>query len=260
MTTRSTTERIKHIQRFLNLQPDGIIGSDTLTAIENRLFDNKDDLDKVYSLTISRTGMEQLVQHEIVSKTYYNRFLKKPIWPGGASGVTIGIGYDLGYNRVAQIRKDWRGKIADADLEKLTKVSGLKGENAKKALGQVKSVSISFDGATQVFSESTLPRYAASTRKAYPGIELLLPDAQSALLSLVYNRGASMSGSRRKEMAAIKPLVERQDYPAIAQQIINMKRLWEGKGLAGLLKRRDEEAELVLNAGTDYDEADLIRV
>ena len=265
MTTKSTTERIKNIQRFLNLEADGIVGSDTLTAIENRLFDNRDDLsredsNRVYSLTISRRGMQQLIQHEIVSESYYSRFLKKPVWPGGGSGVTIGIGYDLGYNRVSQIRKDWRGKIADADLEKLTKVSGLKGDDAKKALRGVKSVSISFAGATQVFSESTLPRYAASAHKAYPGIELLLPDVQAALLSLVYNRGTSMSGSRRKEMAAIKPLVEQQNYPAIAQQIRNMKRLWEGRGLAGLLKRRDDEADLVLNADTDYEEADLIRV
>ena len=260
MTTKSTTERIKNIQKHLKLESDGIIGSDTLTAIENRLFDDNDVLGKAYSLTISRIGMEQLVQHEISSKAYYNRNLKHPVWSGGGSGVTIGIGYDLGYNRVSQIQNDWRGKIADADLEKLTKVSGLKGDDAKKALSQVKSVSIIFDSAKQVFSESTLPRYAASTRKAYPGIELLLPDTQAALLSLVYNRGTSMSGARRKEMAAIKPLIAQQDYPGIAEQIQMMKRLWEGRGLSGLLKRRDDEADLVLNADRDYDESNLIRV
>lgn len=260
MTTSSTTERIKNIQKYLNLEPDGIIGSDTLTAIENRLFDNKTILDKAHSLTISRKGLEQLIQHEISSKAYYNRNLKHPVWPGGGSGVTIGIGYDLGYNRVSQIRNDWRGMIADVDIEKLTEVSGLKGDEAKKALSRVNFVSITFDSAKQVFSESTLPRYAASARKAYPGIELLLPDAQAALLSLVYNRGTSMSGARRKEMAAIKPLVKQQDYHAIAEQIQMMKRLWEGRGLSGLLKRRDDEAELVLDTGRDYDESDLIRV
>jgi len=80
------------------------------------------------------------------------------------------------------------------------------------------------------------------------------------LLSLVYNRGSSFNGSRRKEMAAIKPLVMQQDYAAIAEQIQNMKRLWQGKGLAGLLKRRDDEAELVLKSNRNYALSELIRV
>lgn len=257
---RSTSERIKHIQQFLELEPDGIIGSATLTAIENRLFDDNDKTRENYSLVISGTGMEQLVRHEVVSKTYYNKFLKHPIWPGGSSGVTIGIGYDLGYNRASQIQRDWFGKVSDADLEKLKKVSGLKADKAKKQLVRLKSINVSFENATRVFSESTLPRYAAATRKVYPGIEKLHADAQTALLSLVYNRGASVSGSRRKEMAAIKPLVLQQDYAGIAQQIQSMKRLWQGKGLDGLLTRRDDEAALVLASDRRYTPSELIRV
>jgi GH24 family phage-related lysozyme (muramidase) len=258
--TLSTSERVKHIQTYLDLEPDGMIGPATLTAIEDRLFDVNDKSQEDYSLLISRAGMEQLVRHEVVSKPYYNRFLKKPIWPGGSSGVTIGIGYDLGYNRSSQIQRDWSGKVTDVDLEKLKKVSGLKADKAKKQLSRLKAVKVSFESANSVFSESTLPRYAAATRKAYPGIEKLHADAQTALLSLVYNRGSSFSGSRRKEMAAIKPLVLQKDYAAIAEQIQNMKRLWQGKGLAGLLKRRDDEAELVLKSNRNYALSELIRV
>ncbi len=64
--------------------------------------------------------------------------------------------------------------------------------------------------------------------------------------SIVYNRGSSMVGSSREEMRKIRDLVPLKDYQGIAQQIISMKRLWEGKGLDGLLKRRDAEAALVL--------------
>lgn len=260
MSNKSTKDRIKNIQRFLNLDADGVIGSDTLTAIENRLFENVSDTDDGFSLTISRQGLEQLIQHEISSKSYYNRSLKRPIWPGGASGVTIGIGYDLGYNKASQIRNDWRGKISDLDLEKLVAVSGLKSDDAKSALRRVKTVEIAFEEAKQVFSETTLPRYAAVTRKAYPGVESLFPDTQAALLSLVYNRGPAMSGTRRKEMSAIRSFVAQQDYAGIEQQLISMKRLWEGKGLAGLLKRRDDEASLVSGANRTYDDSNLIRV
>lgn len=258
--TRSTSDRIKHIQKYLNLEPDGIIGPATLTAIENNLFDENDETKDNHSLMISGAGMEQLVQHEIVSKSYYNKFLKHPIWPGGASGVTIGIGYDLGYNRAAQIQRDWSGRVSDADLEKLKKVAGLKADKAKKQLPRVKTVTVAFEDATAVFSERTLPRYAAATRKAYPGVEKLHADAQAALLSLVYNRGTAMSGARRKEMAAIRPLVLQQDYAGIAQEILNMKHLWQGKGLDGLLKRRDDEAALISQSAHSYKKSDLIRV
>jgi len=256
----STSNRIKRIQEYFNLEPDGIIGPVTLTAIENRLFDKSDQSAGNYSLIISSSGMQQLVQHEIVSKNYYNKFLKYPIWPGGASGLTIGIGYDLGYNRTAQIQRDWAGRVPDVDLEKLKKVAGLKADKAKKQLHRVKAVEVAFEKATEVFSDSTLPRYAASARKAFPGVEKLHADAQAALLSLVYNRGTAMSGGRRKEMAAIRPLVSQQDYAGIAQEILKMKRLWQGKGLDGLLKRRDDEAALVSQSARSYKKSDLIRV
>lgn len=256
----STSDRIKRIQQYFKLEPDGIIGPATLTAIEDRLFDESDQSEENHSLIISSVGMQQLVQHEIVSKNYYNKFLKHPIWPGGASGITIGIGYDLGYNRAAQVQRDWLGKVSDADLEKLKKVVGLKADKAKKQLHRVKAVEVAFEKATEVFSDSTLPRYAAATRKAFPGVEKLHADAQAALLSLVYNRGTAMSGSRRKEMAAIKPLVLQQDYDGIAQEMLSMKRLWQGKGLDGLLKRRDDEAALVSQSDRNYKKSELVRV
>jgi GH24 family phage-related lysozyme (muramidase) len=54
-----------------------------------------------------------------------------------------------------------------------------------------------------------------------------------------------LKGSRRAEMARIRDLVPSKNYSAIAQEIRNMKRIWKGKGLDGLLRRRDKEASLV---------------
>ncbi|HEY6129471.1 MAG TPA: hypothetical protein VIW23_14955, partial [Candidatus Acidoferrum sp.] len=62
------------------------------------------------------------------------------------------------------------------------------------------------------------------------------------------NRGPGMEGDRRKEMRAVRDAVANQDLQEIADQIRAMKRLWEGKGLDGLLKRRDAEADLVESA------------
>ena len=187
MKGQSTVDRIKVIQQHLRREPDGIIGAHTLTAIENELFNVTGEMLEKYSLVISREGLDQLIKHEVITKSYYNRKLKKPVWPGGGSGVTIGIGYDLGYNSKSQIRIDWTGKVADRELNKLIGASGLKGEAANEQLKRLKSVEVDFDTASQVFYQSTLIRYAQATRKAYEGIEALFPDAQSALLlSLIH--------------------------------------------------------------------------
>lgn len=254
--------RIQRIQRHLGLTADGIIGVATLTAIENRLFGraNRFVLEPGDSLIVSRKGLALLVKHEISSAAYYRKHLSSPVYPGGQSGVTIGIGYDLGYNTPTQIRGDWEGAIGDQVLERLLVVSGLKGAAAKAVVDNLSGESIPLDAAEQVFYQSTLPRYAKATARAYSGIERLFPDAQAALLSLVYNRGTRMSGGSRREMKAIKAWVEVQDYSAIADEIKSMKRLWQGKGLPGLLKRRESEARLVLAADRLYEDEELVRL
>lgn len=260
------TERIRKLQKHLGVRADGLIGPATLTAIENALglADNaiaaSTDAEAVYSLTISRRGLQQLIEHEISSKAYYRIHLQQPSWPGGASGVTIGIGYDLGYNSARQLRRDWAPLLSDHELNLLESVSGLRGDAARAALPSVAAVNVPLTAAEQVFFTATLPRYAADTRRAYPGVEDLAPDAQAALLSLIYNRGHAMSGGTRAEMRQIRPLVVARDYAGIAHAIRSMKRLWQGQGLEGLLRRREAEAVLVENAEHDDDPADLIRV
>lgn len=258
----NTRERIEAIQARLGLLADGIIGPATLTAIERLLDQQLGPSADVLRLICSMTGLEWIVKFEISSEAYYNRHLKHPTWPGGASGVTIGIGYDLGYVSAAQMRRDWRGKIADAEIKSLEKVCRLKGEDARKkvSLASIKSVTVSLENASQVFYFSSLPTYAAKCLKAYPGVEKLPADAQAALLSLVFNRGTRKSGSVRREMKAIEPLIVIADLEGIAQQILSMKRLWEGKGLDGLLRRREREAGLVMGAARDYTPEELVNI
>jgi GH24 family phage-related lysozyme (muramidase) len=46
-------------------------------------------------------------------------------------------------------------------------------------------------------------------------------------------------------MRNIRVLVPKKDYKGIAEELRKMKRIWEGKGLDGLLTRREAEAKLV---------------
>ncbi|NNV57087.1 glycoside hydrolase family protein [Limnovirga soli] len=171
------------------------------------------------------------------------------IWPGGASGITIGIGYDLGYTTIDRFESDWNKAIPGPTLLRLREVIGLTGIKAKNKAAQLADIKIKRVESEKVFTEKTIPQEQLRTQIAFPGLENLPADAQGALVSLVYNRGASMIDSpgkdNRKEMRAIKAAVAKGDLKEIAKQLRSMKRLWEGKGLNGLIKRREDEALLV---------------
>ena len=166
-------------------------------------------------------------------------------WPGGESGVTIGFGYDLGYVTAAKFQEDWGDQLPADVMTKLKTAIGLKGIPAKNKAATLKDIKIDRAPSLVVFTERTVPEYEAQTRTAFPGFDALPTDAQGALVSLVFNRGASMKGDRRTEMRAIRAAVPGGDLQEIADQLRKMKRLWVGQGLDGLLRRRDAEADMV---------------
>ncbi len=264
--------RIKRIQKKLGVVDDGIIGSTTLTALERALgiemvipagvstLAPRPTPDALHSMTPSKRALDLIIVSEVSSEQTYKRRYAKPTWPKGASGVTIGIGFDVGHASRAQVEQAWRGRLADAFVEDLLGVVGVIGLPAKAAAEKLAEykLTVPWDTAKAVFYESTIPTYAARTLKAYPGVEKLPPDAQGAILSLVYNRGTRKSGSTRREMAALESAIAARDLAAIAQLIRDMKRLWVGKGLDGLLKRRDAEADLVAGADRAYVPRDYI--
>lgn len=214
-------------------------------------------------LILSKKSIDFIVQQEVSSVDYYNKRLIHPIWAKGDSGVTIGIGYDLGYNTRAKVIEDWRGRVKEAELELLCACAGAKGIAAKKLLDNsaaLRAVKVSYIDAYKVFIKASLPRYAKDTMEIYPDLKLLPPDAVGGLVGMVFNRGNSLSGDRRKEMRAIVPLVKAKDLDGIAAQIEASKRLWVGKNLDGLLSRRDGEAKLVRNSTRNYSEDELISI
>lgn len=176
-------------------------------------------------------------------------FSSKPGWPGGQSGVTIGFGYDLGYVTVDQFESDWGERLKPEAGRRLKALVGLRALRARKRAGEVSRLRISREAAAQVFDTRTLPLYELRTVQAFPGMEALPGDARGALVSLVYNRGTSMVDDsredRRREMRAIRAAVAIGNLAEIAAQLRAMKRLWEGRGLHGLIARREQEARLV---------------
>ena len=195
---------------------------------------------------VSKKAIDLIIQHEVGGRAYYEKKLQAPIWAGGESGVTIGMGYDLGFNSEKQFMLDWSGVINLNFINALRPTIGIKGIQAKAMLkGEILNVRIPYNTAYEVFVKSSLPRYYAMTKRIYPNMDLLNEDTKGALVSVVYNRGNKLEGDSRAEMRAIVDLIAKQDYEGIAEQIEKSKRLWEGKGLDGLVTRRESEADLV---------------
>ena len=174
-------------------------------------------------------------------------------WPGESSGITIGRGYDLGYE---PFTRDWNGLLSASDFERLRKTVGLVGNNAARVAPSLRGINIPVAIADQVFGNVTLPRYEQQTLHAFPNSDKLPEDAFGALVSIVFNRGAALAGDRRREMLAIHKLLLNSDPKSpdtlkqIAALVRSMARLWPDRKDSDndLHDRRMREAELIEGA------------
>jgi len=201
---------------------------------------------------LSKKSLDLILEFEVGGgENYYNKFLKNPTWPEGQSGVTIGVGYDLGYVNKAEFSEDWKDLPKDI-FDRLYKVVGIKGYNAKNLVKGLKDISIAWDLALKVFNNKTVTKFWNLTKQTFPNFDNLPEDAKGGLVSLVFNRGNALEGDRRREMKLIRDgmkLVSTFDQKAlafIANQIRNMKRIWIGGSIEkGMSRRRDAEAKLI---------------
>jgi hypothetical protein len=65
---------------------------------------------------ISERATSLIIASEVSGASQYRERFHKPTWPGGSSGVTIGIGYDLGFVNAKEFRSDWGTYIPAADF------------------------------------------------------------------------------------------------------------------------------------------------
>lgn len=209
----------------------------------------------VGSLYMSASSIENLIiYYEVSGKSTYVRKYQTPqvpAWKTTSSGVTVGIGVDVGHMSKTSIQNTFKGIISQKQIDSLKSVSGYKGKKAYyTALPKVKyTVNIGWDSAYKILTERTLPSYSKKTASAFRiKKDQLHGDLNGALISLVYNRGSGMSGSRRSEMRDIREDISKEDYSQIGNHIRSMKRLWSYSSLKGLHLRRDKEAIYADNA------------
>ena len=201
---------------------------------------------------LSKKSLDLILEFEVGGgENYYNKFLKNPTWPGEQSGVTIGIGYDLGYVNKSEFSEDWKD-LPKEIFDRLYKVVGIKGIAAKNFIRGLKDIIIPWEISLKVFNNKTVTKFWNLTKNTFPNFDNLPEDAKGGLVSLVFNRGNGLEGDRRREMKLIRDgmqLVSIYDQKAlsfIANQKRNMKRIWAGGSIEkGMNRRRDAEAKLI---------------
>jgi uncharacterized protein (TIGR02594 family) len=195
---------------------------------------------------ISDAAFNLIVACEVTSEAVYNKKYRVPDWPGESSGVTIGIGYDVGQTAAATVKGDWQGVIPDTMLNALLQTVGIIGPPAKARADALKgTVDISFDTAIGVHRTKVIPRWVGQVKAALPNTDMLNPDCLGALVSLTFNRGAGgydSNNPRFAQMRAIKATMVAKNLAPIPQLIRDMKSLWPDS--AGLRDRREQEAVL----------------
>ena len=188
---------------------------------------------------LSTKGIQAIINWETGGESYYD---KHPEWPGAESGVTIGVGWDLGQTPASETSRAWSPHLNAATLALLVSVSGHKGQAAKEVLKHVRHLVIPWTSAHSVFENVTLPTWYMRTLRIYPQMVDLHGDCAAALVSLCFNRGTSLTGERRREMCNIQALLRTGNLKEIPKQFREMKRLWPT--LEGLRRRRVQEGDL----------------
>jgi len=201
---------------------------------------------------LSKKSLNLILEFEVGGgENYYNKFLKNPAWPEGQSGVTIGVGYDLGYVNKTEFSEDWKDLPKEV-FDRLYKVVGIKGYNAKNLIRGLRDITIPWELSLQVFNNKTVNKFWNLTKDTFPNFDKMPEDAKGGLVSLVFNRGNALEGDRRREMKLIRDgmritnTFDQKALSFIANQIRNMKRIWAGGSIEkGMNRRRDAEAKLI---------------
>jgi peptidoglycan hydrolase-like protein with peptidoglycan-binding domain len=226
-----TEAAVKEAQAAAGLPASGIADAATWNWL---------DAQPAPSPVIPTEAVTFIVHEEVGGRRFYDDHCARPHFPGEASGVTIGVGYDLRFQEPRDFEADWAGILTPQAMAALRPHLGRPGSaDAVAALGDLR---IAFPDAWKVFVKRALPRGIQQTMNCYGDLSQLPPLCRGALVSLVYNRGTKLTGDSRREMKAIRDHIDAGNLDRVATEFESMTRLWPGSD--GLRKRRDKEAEM----------------
>jgi hypothetical protein len=194
---------------------------------------------------ISEAAFAAIIGFEVSSQQRYEARYRRPIWPEGRSGVTIGIGYDLGQQKAATIEADWRDQLPAPMLAAAKRCAGVTGAPSRQLAKEVAAaIDVPWPMALAVHHDKVLPRFVGLVERSLDNVAELNGDSLGALVSLTFNRGASykLDGERYREMRKIRIAMRDRQFSAIPGHIRDMQWIWPDS--EGLKARRRAEADL----------------
>jgi len=164
-----------------------------------------------------------------------------PYWPGGASGVTLDPGVDLGQVGSETIEAFYGTLLTEEQRNGVQNVIGLKGAAAKNALDTtptLRTIRIGKEDAERIMPLVS-QRYWDNIVNRFPALVAanILPSVQPVLLSLSYNRG-----SQNQDLEQLRGPLNGVYWGDVASRIAAMQQEHE---LAGIRVRRRMEADLI---------------
>jgi hypothetical protein len=232
--------------------------ADRIPSVEpeiEALSDVERELANALGARVSEAGARLMINLETGGRTYYERVYQgRPVWPGRVSGITLGVGYDLGYYSESAFRKDWA--LLGTEILNRFAVEGCIGacppkktpDQMRAMCKRVRDIQIAWNDAIKVYKVTMLPNWAFKTNAALPNCDLLNGDCFGALVALTLNRGEdkyARDGDRFKEMRAIKAAMSDRAFGEIPKLLEKMTRIWEGTDIERQMKRaRGEEKRL----------------
>jgi len=201
-------------------------------------------------------AQELIVRFETGGYSYYMDKLARPTWPGYASGLTIGFGFDLGYYSQEAFISAWAQHLNQTEIDALLPAIGLRSSGSDRRSNiqklcvlehQLRDIHIPWEIGEAVFLTKTILKFYQRTALALPSFDQASVRCQGSMLSLVFNRGASFhkSGGRFREMRTIYESFVSGHLEDVPEALRSMTRLWpDSPPPYGLQGRREEEAQL----------------
>ena len=158
-------------------------------------------------------------------------------WPGGASGVTLGPGYDMKERSTTSVSTDLQAiGIAQKLADDASQGAGLTDQSAKDFARDNAQLLTLTDEQQTALLRHIIGKYEAIVNR---NVHIALsPYEFDALVSFVYNPGGSF--------LPVAEMVNVDDMETAAE-IIRTRVTSKGKVMQGLVRRREHEIRLLLN-------------
>lgn len=244
---RQTEQAVRQFQFHAGLTVDGIVGHETLSALEADQGTEKTTQEAASrsaaegerqgasSMQLSPDGLDFLYRHEAL-KGVSNRLH----WPGGGSGVTLGPGYDMRERTAAEITKTLLALgLNEEQAARVAQAAGKRGEEARVFASAYRTaVTLTYEQERNLLN-LVVPPYVSRVQRA-----VTVPLTQhefDALVSFAYNPGGLFSAvCRNINQASVSEAMR-----LISSAVYSRTKSGKVK-LPGLVRRRQDEVELYL--------------